>query len=229
MATYVLLPGAGTDAWYWHLLEAELRGRGHDVVAVDLPCDDDTAGLAEYTDTAVRAIGDRDRDRTELVVVAHSFGGFTAPLVCERVPVGLLVLLQAQIPAPGESPGEWWGNTGFERARHEQDERDGRDPDDTVALFHHDTPPELAARAQEHARPQSATPFMKPWPLDAWPDVPTKFLLSRDDRFFPAAYMRGIVRERLGITPDEMAGDHCPMLGRPRELADRLEAYRAGA
>ncbi|WP_327236306.1 alpha/beta hydrolase [Streptomyces sp. NBC_01317] len=225
MATYILLPGAGTDTWYWHLLEAELRGRGQDVVAVDLPCDDDTAGLAEYTDTAVGAIG----DRTDLIVVAHSFGGFTAPLVCDRVPVDLLVLLQAQIPAPGESPGEWWGNTGYEQARREQDERDGRDPDDNIALFHHNTPPGLAAQAQEHARPQSATPFMKPWPLAAWPDVPTRFLLPRDDRFFPAAYMRGIVRERLGITPDEMPGDHCPMLGHPRELADRLEAYRTEA
>ena len=32
---------------------------GHDVVTMDLPCDDDTAGLAEYTDTVVDAIGDR--------------------------------------------------------------------------------------------------------------------------------------------------------------------------
>ncbi|QIQ04494.1 alpha/beta fold hydrolase [Streptomyces liangshanensis] len=222
MATYVLLPGAGTDTWYWHPLEAELRARGHDVVAVDLPCEDNAAGLAEYADAAVGAVGGRG----DLIVVAHSFGGFTAPLVCDRLPVGLLVLLQAQIPAPGESPGEWWGNTGHEEARREQDERDGRDPDDTVALFHHDTPPELAAGAQEHARAQSATPFMKPWPLAAWPAVPTRFLLARDDRFLPAAYLRRIVRERLGFTPDEMPGDHCPMLGHPRELADRLEAYR---
>ncbi|WP_046494165.1 alpha/beta hydrolase [Streptomyces odonnellii] len=224
MATYVLIPGAASSPWYWHLLEAELRRRGHDVVAVDLPCDDDSAGLAEYADTVVDAIG----DRTDLILVAHSFGGFTAPLVCDRVPVDLLVMLQAQIPAPGETPGQWWTNTGYEQARREQDERDGRDPDDDTALFHHDTPAELIAEAGKHARTQSATPFMKPWPLAAWPDVHTRFLLARDDRFFPAGYMRGIVRERLGIAPDEMPGDHCPMLGHPTELADRLEAYRTG-
>jgi len=44
MATYVLIPGAGSDSWYWHLIVPELAARGHEVVAVDLPCDDDTAG-----------------------------------------------------------------------------------------------------------------------------------------------------------------------------------------
>jgi pimeloyl-ACP methyl ester carboxylesterase len=50
MATYVLIHGAADSAWYWHLVEPELRKRGHDVVAVDLPCDDDSAGLADYAD-----------------------------------------------------------------------------------------------------------------------------------------------------------------------------------
>lgn len=43
MAGYVLIPGAASGPWYRHLLEAELRGQGHDVVAVDLPCDEDSA------------------------------------------------------------------------------------------------------------------------------------------------------------------------------------------
>jgi hypothetical protein len=45
MITYALIHGAASDSWYWHLLAAELRTRGHDVVAPDLPCDDDGAGL----------------------------------------------------------------------------------------------------------------------------------------------------------------------------------------
>lgn len=222
MATYVLIHGAADSAWYWHLLEAELRNRGHDVVAPDLPCDDDSAGLAEYADTVVDAIG----NRTDLVVVAQSFGGFTAPLVCERVPVDLLVLLAGMVPLPGEPPGDWPANTGFAQARREQDERDGRAPGDDIALFYHDVPPDLAAEALRRGRDQSATPGEKPWPLRAWPKVPTRFLLCRDDRFFPAEFMRRVVREQLGITPDEMDGSHCVALSRPKELADRLEAYR---
>jgi hypothetical protein len=57
MATFVLIHGAGDVGWYWHLVEAELRERGHDTVAPDLLCDDDSAGLPEYVDAVVQAIG----------------------------------------------------------------------------------------------------------------------------------------------------------------------------
>jgi hypothetical protein len=227
MTTYVLIPGAASDSWFWHLLSAELRTRGHDVVAPELPCDDDSAGLSEYAEAVIGAIGDRTGDRTDLVVVAHSFGAFTAPLVCDRIPVDLLVLLTAMIPAPGETPGQWWANTGWQQARQEQDERDGRDPEDDTMLFLHDVPPDLAAQVPLHSRDQSATPFAEPWPLNAWPSVPTRFLLCRDDRFFPAEFMRRVVSERLGIVPDEIEGGHCIPLSNPGVLADRLEAYRA--
>jgi pimeloyl-ACP methyl ester carboxylesterase len=223
MATFVLIHGAADSGWFWRLVGAELRERGHDVVAPDLPCEDDSAGLPEYADTVVAAIG----DRTDLVVVAQSLGGFTAPLVCDRVPVDLLVLLAAMIPVPGEPPGDWWANTGYEQARREQDERDGRSADDEVALFMHDVPPDLAAEALRRARGQSGTPMSAPWPLPAWPDVPTRFLLCRDDRFFPAEFLRRVARERLGITPDEIDGSHCVALSHPKDLADRLEAYLA--
>ena len=107
MATFVFIHGAGDVGWYWHLVETELRARGHDTVSPDLPCDDDSAGLPEYADTVAGAIG----DRTELVVVAQSSGGFTAPLVCDRVAVELLVLVAPVIPAPGEAPADYLAHT----------------------------------------------------------------------------------------------------------------------
>jgi pimeloyl-ACP methyl ester carboxylesterase len=215
MATYALIHGAGSDSWYWHLVVPELERRGHDVVTMDLPCDDDSAGLAEYTDTVVDAIG----DRTDVVLVAQSLGGFTAPLVCDRVPVDLMVLVAAMVPRPGESGGDWWVNTRHAEAR-------GPDAsDDPAEMFLHDVPDDVIAESVAHLRAQSATPFEKPWPRDAWPDVPTRFLLCRDDRFFPADFQRRVVRERLGIVPDEMDGGHLPALSRPQELAARLDAY----
>lgn len=225
--TYVLIPGAGGSAWYWHRLVDELRRRGCDAIAMDLPAADESAGLAQYTDTVLTAIG----DRRGLVVVAQSMGGFTAPLVCDRVPVDLLILLNAMVPAPGEVPGDWWVNTGFERARAEQASRDGRtftdDHQDMLDAFFHDVPPALTAAALARGEPdQSGTPFEKPWPLTSWPDVPTRFLQGRDDRFFPVEFQRRVVRDRLGITIDEMPGGHLVALSRPTELADRLEAYR---
>ncbi len=224
MAVFALVHAAAVDSWYWHPLTAELQDRGQDVVAVDLPVDDDAAGLSEYAATVVETVG----TRRDVVVVGHSFGGFTAPLVAEQVSAGLLVMLQAQIPAPGEAPDDWWGNTGHARARQQQDAIDGRDPaapPDPLELMLHDTPTELARELLHHQREQSATPFEAPWPLTAWPAVPTRVLLSRGDRFLPLEFMRRVTRDRLHLEPDVMPGDHCPMLGHPTELADRLVAY----
>jgi pimeloyl-ACP methyl ester carboxylesterase len=214
--TFALIHGAGDVGWYWHLVEAELLERGHDAVAPDLPCDDDAAGLAEYADAVVRAVG----DRSPLVVVAQSLGGFTAPLVCERVPVALMVLVAPMIPAPGEAPNDYWSNNGYEDEVTERYE-------DEVALFYQDVPPELASEALRRARAQSEARMGEPFPLEAWPDLPTRVLLCRDDRLFPPGFVRRVARERLGITPDEMDGGHTPALSHPRELADRLEAYAA--
>src|SRR5205807_2545655 len=116
MAAFVFIHGAGDAGWYWHLVAAELRERGHDTVAPDLPCDDDSAGLPEYADTVAAAAG----DRTDLVVVAQSLGGFTAPLVCDRVPVELLILVAPMIPAPGEAPAGYWSGTRYEEEVRER-------------------------------------------------------------------------------------------------------------
>lgn len=218
MATYVLIHGAGDVGWYWHLLEAELRARGHDTVAPDLPCEDDAAGPPEYANTVVDAIGDRQH----LVVVGQSAGCFTAPLVCNQVVADLLVLLAPMIPAPGDSPASYWTSTGF-------DHEDREHYDDPIDLFYHDVPPDLAAEALSKGRTQSEARMDERWPLDAWPNVSTRVLLCRDDRLFPARFVRRVARERLGITPDEIDGGHCVALSRPGELADRLESYTAAA
>jgi pimeloyl-ACP methyl ester carboxylesterase len=214
LATFVLIHGAGDVGWYWHLVDAALRARGHDVVAPDLPCEDDSAGLAEYRDTVVDAIG----DRTDLAVVAQSSGAFTAPLVCDRVASRVLVLVAGLIPTPGEPAEDWWANTGYDREPHEA-------YDDPVDLFYHDVPPALAAEALRRGRRQSDTPAREPWPLPSWPDVPTRFVLCRDDRLLPAAFLRRVARERLGIIPDEIDAGHCVALSRPEELAGRLDGY----
>ena len=225
MATYVLIPGAGSDPWYWHLVAPRLAALGHDVVNPDLPIGDAGVTFSDYADAVVDAIG----DRTDLVVVAQSLGGFTGPLVCDRRAVDLLVLVAAMVPRPGESAGEWWGNTGWAAAARAQAERDGRDPDDqrVETLFFHEVPADVTAEAMRRgSREEPASVFAAPWPLATWPLVATRFLLCRDDRFFPADFQRRVARERLGIMPDEMPGGHLPALAHPEELVGRLETYR---
>lgn len=223
MATFALIHGAGDVGWYWHLLQPVLRQRGHDVVAPDLPCDDDTATLGDYAETVVDAIG----DRRNVVVVAQSYGGFTAPIVAERRSVDALVLVAGMVPAPGESPADWWTNTGYRQAVDEQARRDGglTGSDDPFVAFYHDVPRALAEEAMSRERSESDAAYDSPWPLDAWPAVPTRMVVCADDRFFPAAFMRRVAAERLGIVPEEIAAGHCVALSRPEELGTLLDTY----
>ena len=222
MATFVLIPGAGTDPLVYAATIEELERLGHAAVAPPLPLEDPDARPSDHADAVARAV---QRDR-ELVVVAQSLGAFAGPLVAARVPVALLVLLAPMIPRPGETAGEWWENTGHSEAIAELLERHGPmgswGPDAFEEVFLHDVDPEVA-RATEHL---SGAPgpgmFSEPWPLEGWPDVPTRVLVPTADRLFPREFQRRVARERLGLEIDEMAGGHLPMLSRPRELAERL-------
>jgi pimeloyl-ACP methyl ester carboxylesterase len=226
MATFVLIPGAGGLAWEWHRLGPELEARGHTAVPVELPAGDDASGLAEYADWAAKAtVG-----RSDVVVVAQSFGGFSAPLVCERAQVGLLVMLNAMIPIPGETFNAWWSNTGHGQAQRAYAASIGLTPaelEDDRVVYYHDLPADLVEEALRLDAQQSSTPLGQPWPLDRWPDVPTRVLSGRDDRMFPAVFQRRVARERLGIDAEQIRGGHMVALANPKGLAERLDRYAA--
>jgi pimeloyl-ACP methyl ester carboxylesterase len=224
MATFVLIHGAGDVGWYWHLTEAELRARGHHTIAPDLPCDNAAASLDDYAATvAATAAGQPD-----LVIVGQSYGAFTATLAASRLPARLLVLLAGMIPVPGESPGQWWAATGYRQAAEQQARVDGGKTghDDPLITYYNGVPPALASEAlRRGGRGESSVVYDTPWPLDAWPDVPTKFIVCKDDQFFPAAFLRRVAYERLGAIPDEVPGCHCVALSHPREVSDLLVSY----
>ena len=229
MAIYALIPGGGGDPWEWHRLAPELEARGHEVLSIRLPSEDNNAGWTEYADAVVHALA----DRRDIVVVAESMGGFTAPIVCTRRPVELLVLLNSMIPVPGETFNAWWSNTDSGNARREYHASIGLEPteaDDDAVTYYHDLPAELGAQAQARTwQDQSMTPLDEPWPLRAWPDVPTRVLAGRHDRMFPLEFQRRIARERLDLDVDAIDGGHMVAMSNPVELADRLETYRRAA
>jgi pimeloyl-ACP methyl ester carboxylesterase len=223
VATFALIHGGGDVGWYWHLVEPVLRQRGHDVVAPDLPCDDDTATLLDYADTVVEEIG----EKRNLIVVGQSYGGFTAALVADRLPVDVLVFVAAMVPAPGEKPADWWENTGYRQAVEEQARRDGglTGSQDPFVAFYHDVPRALAEEAVSKERSESDAAYNSPWPLESLPAVPTRFVVGTEDRFFPAPFMRRVAAERLGVVPDEIEAGHCIALSRPYDLGILLDGY----
>ncbi len=179
MSVFVLIPGAGGAAWYWHRVVPELRAGGHEAVAVDLPGADESAGLPEYTDAVVAAVGDHD----DVVLVARSMGGFTAPMVCARMPVRLLVLVNAMIPLPGETPGQWWDETGAPAARVAAAEAGGYPAEfDLATYFLHDVPAGIAAAGAEHERPEADVAFGRTCDIERWPAVATRVLAAAEDR-----------------------------------------------
>jgi pimeloyl-ACP methyl ester carboxylesterase len=213
MTTYALIHGAYDVGWYWHLVERELQERGPRSVAPDLPIEDDDASLKDHAQSVVDAI-DKVHDGGELIVVGQSWGGYIAPIVAHLAKADRLVLVAPMVPMPGETDEEMWKATGFTFPQGEAD------------AFYHDVDPALAAEAKSRERGQSETTSREPWPLDAWPSVPTHVIIGKNDRFFPADWLRGVVRERLGIEPDEIACGHTVALSRPRELVDLMESYR---
>lgn len=118
LATFLLLHGAASSGWYWHLVEPLLSAAGHAPVAPDLPADDPNAGLADYVAAAVGALDGHSDD--PLVVVAQSMAGFVAPVVAEATSADRIALVASMIPNPGERGHDWWANVGHDGAQRRQ-------------------------------------------------------------------------------------------------------------
>ena len=222
MATFVLIPGAGTDPRVYNATIEALGALGHGGLAPALPLDDADAAPSDHADAVVGALPADD----EIVVVAQSLGAFAGTLAAARAPVAQLVLVAPMIPRPGETAGEWWENTGHEEAIADLLERHGPmsswGTDAITEVFLHDVAPSVSRDNEGYQGAPGAGMFAEPWPLESWPDVPTHVLAPTEDRLFPLEFQRRVARERLGLEIDEIPGGHLPMLSRPRELAKSL-------
>jgi pimeloyl-ACP methyl ester carboxylesterase len=220
---FVLIPGAGIDPGVWRWTIDELEARGHQGVAPRLPLDDPDAGPSAHADAVVEAVGQVNEP---LVLVGQSLGAFAASLVAARIAVAELVLVAPMIPAPGETAGDWWRAVNHDEAIAPLIRRLGPmsswGPAEMTEVFLHDVPAEIVQAAEQFNGIPGPGMFREPWPLRAWPDVPTRVLAPREDRLFPLAFQRRVTRERLGLPVEELPGGHVPMLARPGELADRL-------
>ena len=167
MTTFVLIPGAGGQAWYWHRVVPRLGFRSHDAVAVDLPSDDENARLEDYVRTVVRAVppgSTRAAGGPGLAVVGQSLGGLVAPIVAQRCAADLLVLVAPMVPRPGETGGEWWQATDQGEAMQRYAVAQGRDPEavDDDTLYFHDVPEARAGRGVRRPFEQTEGPLLRP-------------------------------------------------------------------
>lgn len=215
---FVLIPGAGgAAAWYWQRVVPLLRDAGHEAVTVDLPGADPAAGLPEYARLAAAAAGGRGN----AVLVAQSLGGFTAPMAAAQVPVAGIVLVNAMIPVPGETPGQWGENTGQPEACAAAARQGGYSTGiDLETYFLHDVPAEFAASCPD--QPEDDAVFGSACDFTAWPPVPIRVAAGAGDRLFPAGFQQRLARQRLGIDADILPGGHLMALAQPEALARYL-------
>jgi hypothetical protein len=228
MTTFALVHGAWHDAWCWSRLTPELRALGHEVVAMDLPCDDVAATFETYADVVVEAVEQCDED---LVVVGHSLAGNTIPLVAARRPVRHLVFLCALIPVPGRSlldqlmSGDGMLLPGYEEGlAGDAQSRWWVDDDLATERMYADCSPGDVRSALDHLRPQALASYTAPFALDRIPDTDRSYIVCAADRLVNPAWSRIAAPERLGVEPIELPGSHSPFLSRPSELAALLHA-----
>ncbi|MFI5261140.1 MAG: hypothetical protein ACHQZR_01140, partial [Candidatus Limnocylindrales bacterium] len=68
-------------------------------------------------------------------------------------------------------------------------------PNTARELFYPDASPALAAWATQRLRSQCYGVMSEPSPLAVWPDVPSQYIVCRDDHALDPAWARGAVRD----------------------------------
>ena len=221
---FVLVHGAYHGAWCWDALRQELEAAGNQTTAMDLPNEDPEAGAGRYAEVVLSAM---PRDASNVVVVGHSLGGLTIPLVAATaMPLGI-VFVCGLVPVPGKSFDDQHNDldSGFTSSRPPVGHPDGSaswPEEGAMETFFQDCSPEVARAAARRLTRQHWQATHEVTPLRSWGAVPAAYILCTDDRALPVAYCRHAARDLLGIEPIELPGGHSPFLSRPRLLAEVL-------
>jgi pimeloyl-ACP methyl ester carboxylesterase len=235
MTTFALVHGAWHGAWCWERLTPELSGRGHRVVAVDLPSEDETATFEVYADTVVAALDQSGcAAGDDLVVVGHSLGGHTLPWVALRRPVRHLVYLCALVADPGRSLANQDKTEPMLNPRHLDALSTPDGPagstkwvDGALArsLLYDDCPADVVGAAVKRLRPQSIHPMRQRSALADLRVAPSTYVLCTDDQMVNPEWSRAAAMGRLGAPIIELPGGHSPFYSRPAALADVLDRF----
>lgn len=223
---FALVHGGAHGGWCWEQLVPELEARGHDTVTPDLPFDE-VSGAEAWARTVAEAI-DAVTDGDDVVVVGHSLAGLCLPVIPSLRSVRRLVFLAAQVPVPGEVYADHVAEnpdaiTFQFLAGEEAAGPSGVSWEAAHNGFYHDIDEETARRAYDRLRGGSTPVYQERCPIERWPDVPSTYILMKDDRSVGQTWSRRAAA-RIGADLVEMPGGHSPFYACPGELADVLVA-----
>jgi pimeloyl-ACP methyl ester carboxylesterase len=218
----VLVHGAWHGAWCWEIVQAGLRERGVDSVAVELPF----TGLADDAATVAAEL-DRlsDTGSAGAVVIGHSYGGLVvSEATAGRTDVGHLVYLCAFMLDAGQSPLD--GTEGRETAINggvvmDEQLNSTIHPDTVVPAFYADVDPEIAAKAQARLRSFPITQI-SPVSGEPWRDVASTYIVCRNDQAIHPDHQREMATR--ATTTIEWDTAHSPFLSHPHLVVDLIES-----
>ncbi|MFB9166525.1 alpha/beta fold hydrolase [Arthrobacter psychrochitiniphilus] len=220
MANIVLVHGLWSDGSSWAKVITELRAMGHTPVAAQLSLetfDDDVASVRRTLATVEGPV----------LLVGWSYGGAVIGEAARGVDaVTALAYVAAFAPAEGESvSGLSRKHPGSLIPAHVVVTGDYTyiDREHFGEVLAADAPPEDVAVA-------AATQRMVRIGLDrvkvgspAWLDLLSHYWVSAEDLCVPPVLQREMA-ERMGAAITEVASSHAPLLSRPREVAEFLDA-----
>lgn len=221
MALFVLVHGSWHGPWVWERVAAELRDRGHEVVAPELPIDEVGATWQDYADKVTDALGHR---ADEAILVGHSAGAIPVAIAASRSAPRLTVYLTPSNPArelPEDRPVRFKPELDAV-IKYDDRGRDYLDVEDAVSVFYRRLDPSTARWAASRLRPQAETGDI---PLERPPAVPSVLVYARHDEVFTTEGMLWSAKYVFGVEPIAIDTGHTPQLEAPNDLADVLEDF----
>ncbi len=209
MARFVLVHGAWHGSWCFGALAAELAALGHEVEAVDLPCD--VVGLTQFDYAGV--VG----PQPDAVVLGHSLGAQTIPHVEARLRVYLGGLLPVEDPAPDCFAPAFRG-----AVRDEQDRSYWPDAETCAERMYPDCSRAQSDWAFAQLRRQARIDF-SPAAFGA-DDV---VIATLRDAAIDPGWQIETAREH-GAQLVELDSGHSPFFTQPAELAELLDELSGG-
>ena len=230
--TYVLVHGALLGEFSWTRVERQLVADGNTVITLDLPghgADQtpvDQITLNSYRDVVVAAIG----ERSNVVLVGHSFGGVVVSQVAETIPtkISKLVYLAAFIPQNGESAnslsmmdtqslfGKYVTPTATTLVFN---------PDGIQPVFCNDCSASDVAMLKAKLRPEPLVPFATPVTLTAanYGSVAKYDILTRQDHAVSYPFQQTLRARGKFVKTIELDSSHVPFFSQPDALTRALE------
>ncbi|MFF2521277.1 alpha/beta fold hydrolase [Streptomyces liangshanensis] len=233
MATYVMIPGAWHGGWSWVPVAKRLRAAGHQAVTLTLPGlgegdDPRDRRLDAAADHIVRVV--EDHDLSDVVLVAHSWGGYPANGAAGRLGDRLagIVYYAAQVPVAGRSLVEDNPAESQAMLRGMIDSSPTRSIAPTLEFVQHifmqDAAPEVQQLVSDLLTPMPGDYFLDPaqGPDVTTLGVPLHYLLGDEDRALP--HPGEVFAERAGVKPVSVPGTHDGLLTHPDDIARAILA-----